>query len=82
VQDGETISLAGLISDKKFKGNSGIPLLQEIPILGALFSTRSNSATRTELLILLTPRVVYNQRDGRALTDELRQMLAPGRLIP
>jgi general secretion pathway protein D len=82
VQDGETISLAGLISDKKFKGNSGIPLLQEIPILGALFSTRSNSATRTELLILLTPRVVYNERDARALTDELRQKLAPGQLVP
>ena len=82
VQDGETISLAGLISDKKFKGNSGIPLLQEIPILGALFSTRSNSAMRTELLILLTPRVVYNQRDARALTDELRQKLAPGQLVP
>ena len=82
VQDGETISLAGLISDKKFRGNSGIPFLGTIPVVGALFSTRDNSTARTELLILLTPRVLYDQRDARALTDELRQKLAPGRLVP
>jgi len=82
VQDGETISLAGLISDKKFKGNSGIPFLGTLPVVGALFSTRDNSTARTELLILLTPRVLYDQRDARSLTDELRQKLAPGRLVP
>jgi general secretion pathway protein D len=81
-QDGETISLAGLISDKKFKGNSGIPLLQDIPVLGSLFSTRSRESDRTELLILLTPRVVYNQQDARALTEELRRKLQPSRLVP
>ena len=82
VQDGETISLAGLMSDKKFRSNSGIPVLGTIPVLGALFSTRDDSTARTELLILLTPRVLYDQRDARALTDELRQRLAPGRLVP
>ena len=84
VQDGETISLAGLISEKRFRENSGIPLLQEIPILGALFSTRTNSNARTELLILLTPRVVNDQRDARALTEELRRKLStvgPGAVI-
>jgi general secretion pathway protein D len=81
VQDGETISLAGLISDKKFRGNSGIPFLGTLPVVGALFSTRDNSTARTELLILLTPRVLYDQRDARALTDELRRKLAPGRLV-
>src|SRR5262249_41686390 len=43
VQDGETISLAGLISDRKTKANSGIPVLQELPVLGALFSTHDNN---------------------------------------
>jgi len=81
-QDGETISLAGLISEKRLRGNSGIPLLQDIPVLGALFSTRSNQKDRTELLILLTPRVVYNQQDARALTEELRRKLAPSRIVP
>jgi general secretion pathway protein D len=82
VQDGETISLAGLISEKRFKQNSGFPLLQEIPLLGALFSTQTNSSLRTELLVLLTPRVVNDQGDARALTEELRRKLAPSRLLP
>jgi general secretion pathway protein D len=82
VQDGETISLAGLISDKKTKGNSGIPLLQDIPGLGTLFSTKTNSNDRTELLVLLTPHVVNNQQDARALTEELKRKLSPSTILP
>ena len=82
VQDGETISLAGLISDKKSKQNSGIPLLQEIPVLGTLFSTKTNTDERTELLVLLTPRVVRNQRDARLLTEELKRKLSPSAILP
>ena len=55
VQDGETIGLAGLISDNKSVGNSGIPFLREIPVLGALFSTQNNTDVRTELLVLDHP---------------------------
>jgi general secretion pathway protein D len=80
IQDGETISLAGLISDKKQNGVSGIPLLQEIPVLGHLFSTTDNTTDRTELLVLITPHVVYDSGDARALTDELRRKLAPSAL--
>lgn len=82
IQDGDTISLAGLISDKRFRANEGIPLLNEIPVLGSLFSTRSKTALRTELLVLLTPRVVYDQHDARALTEELRRKLAPSAIVP
>jgi general secretion pathway protein D len=71
-----------LISDRKSKVNSGIPLLQQIPILGPLFSTRTNESERTELLVLLTPRVVKDQRDARALTEELKAKLAPSRILP
>jgi general secretion pathway protein D len=72
VQDGQTISLAGLIQDTKTEGNSGIPILNEIPVIGDLFTTKSKIIGRTELLVLLTPRVVYDQHDARALTEELR----------
>lgn len=75
VQDGETISLAGLISEKKLQGNSGVPYLQDIPVLGTLFSTKESSRDRTELLVLLTPRVVHDQREAKALTEELRAKL-------
>ncbi len=72
VQDGETISLAGLIQESRTEGNSGIPILNEIPVIGDLFATKSKVVGRTELLVLLTPRVVYDQHDARALTEELR----------
>ena len=72
VQDGQTISLAGLIQDSRTEGNSGIPILNEIPVIGDLFTTKSKVVARTELLVLLTPRVVYDQRDARAITEELR----------
>jgi general secretion pathway protein D len=76
IRDGETISLAGLISDNKSVGNSGIPWLNEVPVLGHLFSTQTNSDTRTELIVLISPHVIYDQHDARALTQELRRKLA------
>jgi general secretion pathway protein D len=75
VQDGDTIALAGLIQDNTSVGNAGIPLLKDIPVLGALFSTRNHSDVRTELLVMITPRVMHDQRDARVLTEELRQKL-------
>lgn len=72
VQDGETIGLGGLIKDNSNISNQGLPWLTDVPVLGALFGTRSNAASRTELLILLTPRVIRDQRSARALTEDLR----------
>jgi general secretion pathway protein D len=82
VQDGQTIGMAGLIRDNASNGNSGIPLLKDIPILGTLVSTQSNARTRSELLVLITPHVVHDQRDARALTEDLRNQLIGASLIP
>ena len=82
VQDGDTISLAGLISEKRMQGNSGVPFLQDIPVLGTLFSTKTNNRDRTELLVLLTPRVVHDQREAKALTEELKRKLSPSGIVP
>jgi general secretion pathway protein D len=51
-------------------------------VLGALFATKTNSTERTELLVLLTPRVLTTVNDARELTDELRHKLAPSNLVP
>ena len=72
VQDGQTIGLAGLIQDSSSRGNSGIPWLKDVPLLGFLAGTQNNTRTRTELLLLITPRVIHDQRDARAATEELR----------
>ncbi len=82
VQDGETIGLGGLITNSVTTGNAGIPWLTNIPVLGALFGTRNNQSARTELLVLLTPRVLEDQRTARALTDDLRGKLGGLSALP
>lgn len=81
VQDGETLALGGLIRNNITKGRSGIPVLSRIPVFGALFGVQSATDVRTELLILIRPRVIRSVDEGRAITEELRsklQALEPG----
>jgi len=82
VQDGQTVGMAGLIRDSDRQGNSGIPLLKDIPLLGGLVSSQVNTRERTELLVLITPHVVKDQRDALALTEDLRNGLINAALVP
>jgi general secretion pathway protein D len=82
VQDGQTVGLAGLISDNVSRGNNGIPYLKDIPVIGTLFGTQNNTRMRTELLILITPHVLHDQRDARSLTQDLREKLRSAGLVP
>ena len=73
VQDGQTIALGGLIRDTNTAGKTGLPWLSRIPLIGGLLFGRVNdSEVRTELLVLLKPRVIRTVDDGTAITDELR----------
>jgi len=81
VQDGQTVGLAGLIRDSDSERNSGIPILKDIPLLGGLVSGQTNQRERTELLVLITPHVVRDQRDARALTEDLRGELINAGLV-
>ncbi len=82
VQDGQTVGLAGLIRDSSSRVNSGIPWLKDIPVLGFLAGSQSNTRARTELLVLITPHVVHDQRDARALTEDLRDQLINAARVP
>ena len=75
VADGETIALGGLFSNQVTKSKSGIPLLQDIPYLGHLFSNTNDAVNRDELMVLITPHVVDDIKKARAVTDELRHKL-------
>ena len=75
VQDGETVALGGLIQDTHSNTKNGIPLLSDIPVIGAAFGTTDRNVQRTELLVLLSPRIIHNAADARAATDELRSRL-------
>ncbi len=70
VKDGHTIVIGGLIREDDSKARAGIPWLSKIPILGLLFGNTDTDKTRTELVILLTPHIVKDQRDAAFITDE------------
>ncbi|MDR1462740.1 MAG: type II secretion system secretin GspD [Azoarcus sp.] len=76
VRSGETIVLGGLIRDKKTRTKSGVPLLQDIPLIGGLFRSTGNEVSRTELIVMLTPRVIRTGQDVRQVGAELRQRMS------
>ncbi len=60
LKNGETQVLAGLISDEERSSANRLPGLGDIPVLGRLFSSQSDSKNKTEIILLITPRIVRN----------------------
>ena len=75
VGNGDTMLLSGLFVDSGTQGTSGFPLLSTVPILGGLFGTQSWNSSRSELVMLVTPRVMATVEDTRGVVDELRQRM-------
>jgi general secretion pathway protein D len=75
VQDGQTLAIGGLISDTRTKTRSGIPYLMDLPYVGPLFSLRNDQVDRTELIVLITPRIVHDEHEADAVSEELREKL-------
>jgi general secretion pathway protein D len=73
VRNGETIALGGLIREFDSRTRSGVPFLQRIPGLGSLFGSTDNSNRRTELIVLLTPRVIRSDQEAVDVMNELRE---------
>ena len=72
VQDGDTIAIGGFIQEQDSTTVGGIPVLDKIPLLGVLFSNKSVTKARTELIVFLTPRVIYDTNQLTDATDEIR----------
>src|SRR5699024_11930145 len=64
VQSGETIVLGGLIRNSDSTNESGVPFLRDLPVIGSLFGSTTKEKKRTELIVLMTPRVVRNQHEA------------------
>ncbi|WP_249352153.1 MULTISPECIES: type II secretion system secretin GspD [unclassified Rudaea] len=80
VQSGQTVLLGGLIREDNVVSNTGVPFLSSVPVLGNLFKSSQNSRTRTEIIVLITPRVIYNTEDAQTITQEYQdkfESLAP-----
>jgi len=75
MSDGETVLLGGLISENYSAGESGVPYLKDIPILGSVFKTQSRGIDRTELIVLLTPYIIDSPETARQIRDSFRSRL-------
>jgi general secretion pathway protein D len=75
VHSGETLLMGGLVKETGTIGSSGLPLLSRIPVLGAAFGTQDIANSRTELLLIITPRVIADDTQMREVTEELRKKM-------
>jgi len=72
LSDGESMLLGGLISTSTTDGKTKVPLLGDVPVVGRLFQNRTRHGQRTELLMLITPYVVEDSSQARAITDAIQ----------
>ena len=75
VDDGNCIVLGGLIQDKATNTRNQTPLVGDIPILGNLFKQKDDNITRVELLIAITPKIVKDNGQIRAIAAEFRDKI-------
>ena len=75
VQDGDTVAIGGIIQETNTEGSAGIPGLHRLPVVGALFGTKTYSKERSELVIFLTPRVIYDTNQITEASEELKDQM-------
>lgn len=75
LQDGSSILIGGLINNNSSKGNSRVPILGDIPWIGHLFRVDSQTAERSELMVLIVPYLIKNGSQAEAITRAFRERL-------
>jgi general secretion pathway protein D len=75
IPSGDTMLLGGLFQDKKTTDSSGLPIVSSIPVIGGLFGRQDWTSNRTELVVLITPRIMSTVDESRQVVDELRKQL-------
>jgi len=75
VRDGQTVAIAGIISDTFNEGSSRVPVLGSIPIIGGLFGTTTRDKRRNELVFFITPHVIRNLPTATELTRDFIRSL-------
>jgi general secretion pathway protein D len=72
VKDNQTLVVGGLILETRDGTREGIPGLNKLPIIGYLFGSTKSQVRKTELVLLISPRVVNNVEEGDALTEQVK----------
>ena len=75
VRDGQTVAIAGIISDSFDEGRNRVPVLGSIPVIGGLFGTTTRNKRRNELVFFITPHVIRNLPTATELTRDFRRSL-------
>lgn len=75
VQDGRTIILGGLITENSADAQSGIPGVSNLPVIGALFGKQTNSKIKRELIVLITPKVIFDHQNAVDITREYAEKM-------
>jgi len=75
VEDGDTVAIGGIINESNGMATAGIPGLHRLPIIGTVFGSRSYSKERTELIIFMSPRVIYDTNEMAEASEELKNRL-------
>lgn len=72
LQDGDTIAIGGIIQETETNSSAGVPVLHRLPVIGAAFGARSTSRERTELIVFMTPRIIYDTNQMTEASEELK----------
>lgn len=75
VRSGESVVLGGLIRENAANQDAGLPWLHTMPLIGPLFGTTEKSNNRTELVVIITPRALYNDTELREVSDDMRSQV-------
>ena len=70
VQDGDTLAIGGIITERMSRSRRGIPYLMDVPVLGRFFGVTTDDIDRTELVILITPHVIRTREEGKSVTED------------
>jgi general secretion pathway protein D len=82
VADHQTVLLAGLISETQNGTGSGVPVLDQLPIVGAAFANKDKQVQRTELVLFIRPQIIRTGADAATVAEELRAKMGGGRAGP
>jgi general secretion pathway protein D len=80
VTSGQTVLLAGLISETQTRSRSGIPLLDSLPAIGDAFTQNLKGIQRTELIIFIRPQIIRDSVDASVVAEELRSKMRGGKV--
>ncbi|MCP5519385.1 MAG: hypothetical protein H7A45_19250 [Verrucomicrobiales bacterium] len=75
VRDGDTIILGGYVRASRSRNNNGVPILKDIPLLGALFRSKSNRSSRSEMVVFIRPTVLTTPQEAAAFAESERKTM-------